>query len=171
VPQSFSWLKLYHEILDDPKMVRLPDRLWRRVIECFCFAGRCGNGGSLPSVDDMAWVLRVDKRLLEKELLQLVKTGIVKKTDDGWHVTNFAKRQAPTPATERMAQMRLRQGDGHVTERIPELESESESDKREREGGAKSAPRPARAQTSKQEPAGYAAVREYEKRHGQKSTV
>jgi len=25
------WIKLYHEILNDPKMGRLPDRLWRRI--------------------------------------------------------------------------------------------------------------------------------------------
>jgi len=23
------WIKLYHEIIDDPKMATMPDRLWR----------------------------------------------------------------------------------------------------------------------------------------------
>ena len=32
---SFYWIKLYHEVLDDPKMALLPDRLWRRTIELF----------------------------------------------------------------------------------------------------------------------------------------
>ena len=27
------WIKLYHEILDDPKMGRLSDRTWRRTNE------------------------------------------------------------------------------------------------------------------------------------------
>lgn len=27
------WIKLYHEILDDPLMATMPDRLWRRTIE------------------------------------------------------------------------------------------------------------------------------------------
>lgn len=36
------WIKLYHEILHDPKMGRLPDNLWRRCIELFLLAGELG---------------------------------------------------------------------------------------------------------------------------------
>ena len=38
------WIKLYHEILDDPKMGRMPDRLWRRTIELFLLAGELDGG-------------------------------------------------------------------------------------------------------------------------------
>ena len=37
------WIKLYLEILDDPKMDLLPDWLWRRAIELFLLAGENGN--------------------------------------------------------------------------------------------------------------------------------
>ena len=42
------WLKLYIEILDDPKMAVLPDRLWRRIIELFLIAKKLHMNGHLP---------------------------------------------------------------------------------------------------------------------------
>lgn len=65
---SFYWIKLYHEILNDPKMGRLSDRLWRRCIECFLMAGQQCDGGYLPSVADMAWTLRTDEGMLVADL-------------------------------------------------------------------------------------------------------
>ena len=53
------WIKLYLEILDDPKMGLLPDWLWRRAIELFLLAGENGNDGLLQPVTDLAWRLRV----------------------------------------------------------------------------------------------------------------
>jgi hypothetical protein len=136
MPPSYSWLKLYYEILDDPKMGRLPDRLWRRVIECFLLAGKNGNSGSLPDVGAMAWALRMDEKKLEEELSQISKVGILEKIDGKWHVKNFIKRQAATPATERMSQMRLRNGYENVTDRIPESDIDIEEEgEAEGEGG------------------------------------
>lgn len=45
---SKYWIKLYHEILDDHKMGRLPDRLWRRVIELILLAGEQDDEGLHP---------------------------------------------------------------------------------------------------------------------------
>ena len=42
---SRYWIKLYHEILEDPKMGRLSDRQFRRVIELFLLAGDCEMDG------------------------------------------------------------------------------------------------------------------------------
>jgi hypothetical protein len=33
--KNHRWIKLYLEILDDPKMGKLPDWCWRRAIELF----------------------------------------------------------------------------------------------------------------------------------------
>jgi hypothetical protein len=100
------WIKLYIEILDDPKMAILPDRLWRRIIELFLCAGRSGNGGALPETQQLAWLLRMNTDDLEMDLKQIAMTGIVQRTDDGWMVTQFAKRQAPAPAAERQRRHR-----------------------------------------------------------------
>ena len=55
------WIKLYHEILDDPKMATLPDRLWRKVIEIFLIAGKLSpdKSGQLPETNQIAWLLRM----------------------------------------------------------------------------------------------------------------
>lgn len=105
---SNYWIKLYHEILSDPKMGRLPDRLWRRTIELFLLAGENGQDGDLPSVVDMAWRLRISEDALQGDLNELSADGIaiVKQEEDEWFVTKFAKRQAAMPGNERMQRLR-----------------------------------------------------------------
>jgi len=106
---SFYWIKLYTEILRDPKMCRLSDRLYRRVVESFLLAGEVERDGVLPPVGDMAWILRLDEGELVQDLETLEKTGILSRMDDGaWCVTNFAERQAAVPVDERMRRMRDR---------------------------------------------------------------
>jgi DnaD/phage-associated family protein len=95
------WIKLFIEILDDPKMGKLPDFLWRRAIEFFLLAGDFGKGGLLPSVTDMAWRLRVDEGRLSENLEALSGIGVVTPTDQGWVVTRFQERQKPLSGAER----------------------------------------------------------------------
>lgn len=107
---SNYWLKLYHEILDDPKMGRLPDHLWRRVIELFCLAGEENNEGYLPPLEDMAWRLHLSDEELQTQLQELAnRTGIVILTEAGWQVVNFSRRQGPVDNSERVKQYRKRQ--------------------------------------------------------------
>ncbi len=105
---SKFWIKLYHEVLHDPKMARLPDRLYRRAIECFLFAGELDNEGELPSVADMAWILRADPAELEAELAALAAVGIVEEAEGAWLVSKFAERQAAASDAKRMREMRRR---------------------------------------------------------------
>jgi len=87
------WAKVYVEILDDPKMGRLSDRLWRRTIELILMAKDENDSGYLPSLDDMAWRLRTNAELLEAELVDLARVGIVENRANGWLMPNFTKRQ------------------------------------------------------------------------------
>lgn len=88
-----TWLKLYFEILDDPKMGRLSDHLWRRAIEIFLLAGEQAQDGLLPSVDDMSWRLRTSVEELTEILQVLAGLEIVHETPEGWVVTHFKSRQ------------------------------------------------------------------------------
>lgn len=105
---SYSWIKLYHEVLHDPKMGRLTDNLWRRTIEVFLLAGEVGNDGALPPLEDMAWTLRLSIEELEANLTALSKYDIVAQTPYGWSVTHFSKRQAPIDVNERVSAYRDR---------------------------------------------------------------
>ena len=103
-----QWIKLHIEILDDPKMGRMPDRLFRRTIELFLLAGTCDNNeGILPPVEDMAWLLRIDEATLLEDLMSLQKLNIVHEEEPGvWVVTHFAERQDADTSAERVARHR-----------------------------------------------------------------
>jgi hypothetical protein len=124
---SNHWIKLWNEILDDPKMGRLPDNVYRRCIELFLMAGEIDRGGNLPDTDAIAWRLRVmDEDALQDELSHLEKVGIIKQTKSGWVVVNFAERQRARTATERKQLERQRKATTepaelyNVTETSPE---------------------------------------------------
>jgi len=83
------WIKLWLEILNDPKMGQLPDWLWRRAIELFLLAGENGNDGLLPPIENMAWRLRVfepNKQQLLDSLKMLSKIGLTHETPSGWMI-------------------------------------------------------------------------------------
>jgi hypothetical protein len=105
---SYVWAKVFIEILDDPKMGRLSDRLWRRTIELVLMAKEIDAGGSLPALDDMAWRLRTTPEVLETELIELVKVSILDNRADGWYVINYNKRQGAMTDAERMTHYRER---------------------------------------------------------------
>jgi hypothetical protein len=105
------WIKLFIEIWDDPKMGRLPNHLWRRAVELFLLAGREGNDGALPPVEEMAWILRLSEDKVLEDLHGLAEVGVVHEAEPGkWMVTHFAKWQAAIPVDERVRQFRERNG-------------------------------------------------------------
>ena len=73
-----GWIKLWTELLDDPKMAGLSDHLWRRTIELFLVAGENGHTGNLPDIPFMAWRLRIPMAEIETDLTEIGKTGIAK---------------------------------------------------------------------------------------------
>ena len=109
VMASKYYIKLYHEILDDPKMMKLADRLFSLSIKLFLLAGDYEHDGYLPDVDDMAWRLRINQEELETDLADLASTGIIQMNSDRWYITKFAERQAPVEPTERWRQWKKRQ--------------------------------------------------------------
>lgn len=102
------WIKLYHEILDDPKMATLNDSQWRFVIELFLIAGRTSSDGHIPDAHKIAWILRRDEKVVEKQLTEIKKVGIISKNNTGWIVDHFFDRQQPSTDAERKRQQRER---------------------------------------------------------------
>jgi hypothetical protein len=131
MPSNY-WIKLYHEILHDPKMCRLTDRLYRRTIELFLLAGETDKEGELPSVGDIAWQLRINQDELETDLADLASFGIVHK-EDNWIVSKFATRQAALPDSERMRLYRERkkkqQYNGQALRNVTDIVTDKRYDK------------------------------------------
>ena len=138
---SKYWFKLYHEILDDPKMGQLSDRLYRRCIELFALAGDYDQGGLLPEIEDIAWRLRLPVDELQKDIaeLQSPKLNIITQNDNGLYVTNFSKRQEPISDAQRIKSFRERKqkekyygnepSNEDETHRYTDIDTESDTDK------------------------------------------
>jgi DnaD/phage-associated family protein len=103
------WLKLYYEMLDDPKIGQLRPTLRWRFIECLLVAGECDERGFLPPSAQYAWRVRANPEIVDTELTELAQAGLLSRVDGRWFVTNFAKRQAPVSGAERVARFRDRQ--------------------------------------------------------------
>lgn len=115
------WMKLWFDILRDPKMGMLPDRLWRRVIELFLLAGQNGEDGLLPDVPTIAWQLNKPVTAIVADLNKIAEVGIVQEIQEGkWVVTNFKKRNEPVDSRKRIKDFRQRKryekGNEDVTE-------------------------------------------------------
>ena len=109
---SKYWIKLYHEMLDDPKVGRLSDSMYRRFVECLLLAGELDEDGFLPPVEDMAWRLRMQEEAVKRDMSGLALAGLLelKAHEDGdrWYVSKFEERQRASDAAERMREYRKR---------------------------------------------------------------
>ena len=103
------WMKLWYEILDDPKIGMLSDHLKWTTIQMFLCAGENNKDGLLPPVEYLAWRLRVQANQLSKDLEALARTGIIQQTPEGWFVTNFKARQAKPTKADYMRRRRERE--------------------------------------------------------------
>jgi len=95
-----TWVKLYTEIVGDPKMEQLTSDQFRLCINLLVVAGRIDQDGRLPPMDDVRWMLRLRPEHLARDLKVLAQVGIVTQTEGGWLVTDFAERQARRPSDE-----------------------------------------------------------------------
>lgn len=106
---SKYWLKLYIEMLDDPKVMTLRPSLRWRFIETLLVAGELDEGGYLPDINVYAWRVRDSLEVIESDFVELADKSLLSKNGGRWFVTKFADRQAPVGAAERMRRMRSRQ--------------------------------------------------------------
>jgi len=111
-----SWLKLYHETLNDPKMGTMTDHLYRRTIELFLLAGQENRDGLLPPLPQIAWALRTTVNDVTLCLQELSELGIISKLPDGsWMVTHFADRQnSNLSGAERVAKLREKRAESYT---------------------------------------------------------
>jgi DNA-binding transcriptional regulator YhcF (GntR family) len=138
------WIKLYHEILHDPKMARMNDTLWRRTIELFLMAGETDRGGALPAIEDMAWQLRINPAQLQSELSDLQNVGIISTENGEYLVSRFSERQEPMKKAEYMQRRRdTKQKQEHyqsVTNGNADTDTDTDTDKTRKEKKRKEPP-------------------------------
>ena len=119
------WFRFYDDTINDPKILKLSDRLYRVWTGMLCLASK--NNGVLPEFDDMVIMLRTKAEKLQPELEQLIKAGLLDHSNAGIAPHNWNVRQYKSDvSTDRVK--RFRQQQRNVSETPPETETETETE-------------------------------------------
>jgi len=134
------WLRLYTSVLDDPKVQRLPAEEFRGWINMLILAKE--GDGLLPSIEDLAFRLRITEADATRLTETLVQRGLL--DSDGKNITphNWHNRQFQSDAsTERVK--RYRNVTRNVSETPPEQSrAETEQSRTETEAATTSRAKP-----------------------------
>lgn len=119
------WLRLYTEILNDPKVQRLPDSLFRAYINFLCIAKEYSDNGVLPPKKDIAFFLRCPENSVKKFCDGLKKVGLLDEENDsfiihGWNNRQYDSDNDPT-ANMRKRRQRERDKTPYVTDDVTDV--------------------------------------------------
>ncbi|MSX98132.1 MAG: hypothetical protein F2743_08475 [Actinobacteria bacterium] len=95
------WFRVYETMVDDPKVQRLSADLFRVLVNLWCIASK--NGGTLPSLGDIAYTLRIREDRVQKMLDELASCELLDTTDDGLAPHNWNTRQYKSDVTDATA--------------------------------------------------------------------
>jgi len=85
------WLRLYDDVINDPKVLRLPEATRWHWVAVLCVASK--HDGALPPLDELAFYLRTTPAKATVILNTLVKGGLLDKTEVGFAPHNWSGRQ------------------------------------------------------------------------------
>ena len=106
------WLKLYTEILDDPKYYRISDNAKLGMIELMVVAKKVDLDGGIPSIEDVAFYTRRTVEWWSPVFEELQKIEYLVVNNGETTIRTFAERQAPVSDAERMKQARAKKHKG-----------------------------------------------------------
>jgi len=109
------WFRFYDCALDDPKVQRLPGDVFKVWVNLLCVASR--NDGQLPSVEDLAFMLRSDSETITRVMNELRRAGLIDESEQGLTPHNWAERQYQSDSSaERMRKHRALKRNSDVTD-------------------------------------------------------
>ena len=85
------WFRLYDDVINDPKLLKLPEALRWAWVALLCVASK--NGGKLPPTDDVALMLRVPEAKAAEYITKLVKAKLIENHDGVFAPHNWEGRQ------------------------------------------------------------------------------
>jgi hypothetical protein len=126
------WFRFYDDVINDPKIIELPDDLYRAWTQLLCIASK--NDGTLPVVSHIAIMLRTTVSCTEKIISELVERGLIDECRSGvLSPHNWRKRQYKSDiSTDRVKQFRKRER--NVSETPPDTE-QIQSRAEQKDGG------------------------------------
>jgi DNA-binding transcriptional regulator YhcF (GntR family) len=113
------WFRFYDDAINDPKILKLSDKLHRVWVGILCVASK--NGGKLPALDDMALMIRMKPEKLNDALKDLAKAGLIDTDGVISSPHNWDKRQFKSDVSSERVK-RFRQRYRNVSETPPDTE-------------------------------------------------
>jgi DNA-binding transcriptional ArsR family regulator len=98
------WFRLYDDLVDDPKIQRLPGETVKALLNLWCLASQ--NDGLLPAIDDIAFKLRMKPSKVEHLLSVLGECGLIDSDEMGLRPHNWNARQYKSDVTDPTAASR-----------------------------------------------------------------
>lgn len=132
------WLKLYTEILDDPKYNRLSDTAKLGMIELLVVAKRVEMDGVLPSMQDICFYTRRQEEWWKPVIAELVEINFIVVVEGKNVIRKFSERQDAVKDTERQRMYREKKNAAeyyhndnvtNVSRNVTESREEEESEK------------------------------------------
>ncbi len=114
MPSAMPWVKIYTEILDDPKLGELPAETKWCYVQLIVLAGDYDADGYIVTRDSLvthaniAWRLRVTVETLTRDINLLCECGLVEIDHGAIFIPKFAERQG-RKQSEKREQWRERQ--------------------------------------------------------------
>lgn len=78
-----TWFRLYHDLVDDPKVQRLPGETFKFWINVLCLASQSREEGFIDlDVEDIAWRTRMSESEARGHLDALIDAGLVDRDEE-----------------------------------------------------------------------------------------
>ena len=128
-----GWFRMYTEVLNDPKVQRLPGDTFKTWVNLLCLARL--HDGHIPPIEDAAFALRLSDDEAAQAIEALMQAGLIEETETGLQPHNWGGRQYKSDvSTERVKRFRKRKvkqdqsASGNAPETVGETAPETESD-------------------------------------------
>ena len=142
------WLRLYTEVLNDPKVQKLDGNSFKFWINLLCCAKEYSNDGILPDIEGIAFHLRIKEDAAQKYLEKMIESGLVEIEANtyiihGWSTRQYESDNDPTALDRKrrerdrkrgvteMSRVTSRTCHGNVTPTEPEQIPDTDTEKKE----------------------------------------
>lgn len=126
------WFRVYDNLIEDPKVQRLSDSLFRGLVNLWCLTSQ--GEGLLPPIGDIAFKLRIKPAQAQKLLADLRNAGLIVDDETGTHPHNWNGRQFKSDVSNDRVK-RYRQRKCNVTETVtvarPDTDTEQITEKKD----------------------------------------
>lgn len=103
---AHGWFRFYDEVLDDPKVQKLPAETFKAWVNMMCLANR--NGGKIPCLADVSFAFRITDIQAQGQLDLMLHHGFIDTVRGKCEIHNWKKRQYKSDSsTERVKKYRV----------------------------------------------------------------